>query len=64
MSDQQKDEVVTRQERREQRLDKKKEKMPQHGRGLAQMYKHAVEKRAGQLGEDRDKRKRPGERKD
>ncbi len=42
----QRDEIVTRQERREKRLDKKKERMPQHGRGMAQMYKQAVEKRA------------------
>ena len=42
----QRDEMVTRQERREKRLDKKKERMPQHGRGMAQMYKQAVEKRA------------------
>ncbi len=42
----QREEMVTRQERREQRLDKKKEKMPQHGRGMAHLYKQAVEKRA------------------
>ncbi len=42
----QRDEMVTRQERREKRLDKKREKMPQHGRGMAHMYKQVVEKRA------------------
>ena len=63
MSELQKDEVVTRQERRERRLAKKKEKMPQHGKTLARVYKQAVEKRAGQLPEDKDRRKRTEERK-
>ncbi|MBI2829781.1 MAG: hypothetical protein HYX81_01335 [Chloroflexi bacterium] len=35
----------TRQERREKRLRKKRERMPQHGKGLAQVYKQAVEKK-------------------
>ncbi len=42
----QREEMVTRQERRGLRLDKKKEKMPQHGRGMAHLYKQAVAKRA------------------
>jgi hypothetical protein len=58
LSEQRKDEAVTRQERREQRLNKKKEKMPQHGRGLARVYKQAIEKRIGQLDENKDKAKR------
>ncbi len=35
----------TRQERRERKLRKKKEQIPQHGKGLAKIYKNAVEKR-------------------
>ena len=35
----------TRQERREQRLKKKRERMPQHGRSLVKIYKEAVLKR-------------------
>lgn len=36
----------TRQEKREERLRKKKEKIPQHGKTLGKIYKDAVEKRA------------------
>ena len=35
----------TRQERREKKLKKKREKMPQHGRSLARMYRDAILKR-------------------
>jgi len=35
----------TRQERREKRLKKKQERMPQHGRSLAQLYKDVILKR-------------------
>jgi hypothetical protein len=35
----------TRQERRARKLRKKKERMKQHGKGLAQMYRDVVEKR-------------------
>ncbi|MCD6453406.1 MAG: hypothetical protein J7K77_03875 [Dehalococcoidales bacterium] len=35
----------TRQEHREKRLKKKRERMPQHGRGLARIYKDAILKR-------------------
>lgn len=37
---------VTRQERRQERLERKKKKMPQHGKGLAMIYKHAVQQRS------------------
>ena len=57
------DEIQTRQERREKRLEKKKEKMPQHGRGLSRVYKEAILKRIDQLRGDKDKRKRIEERK-
>lgn len=39
------DEKKTRQERREKRLKKKKERMPQHGRSLVKIYKDAILKR-------------------
>ena len=35
----------TRQERREKKLKKRREKMLQHGRNLAQIYKNAILKR-------------------
>ena len=35
----------TRQERREKKLRKKRERMPQHGKGLARIYVEAVLKR-------------------
>jgi hypothetical protein len=35
----------TRQERREERLRKKREKMPQHGKSLARIYRDAILKR-------------------
>ncbi len=35
----------TRQERREKRLKKKREKLPQHGRSLARIYMDAIRKR-------------------
>ncbi len=37
---------ATRQERREKKLRKKREKMPQHGKTLGQIYKNAVTKKA------------------
>jgi len=40
-----KDDGVTRQEARAEKLRKKKAKMKQHGKGLGQLYKDAVEKR-------------------
>jgi hypothetical protein len=36
----------TRQERRQKQLAKEKAKIPQHGKGLAKVYKDAVAKRA------------------
>ena len=35
----------TRQERRDKKLKKKRERLPQHGRNLAQVYKDAILKR-------------------
>ncbi len=39
----------TRQERREKKLESKRAKMPQHGRGLARMYKEAILKQINKL---------------
>ena len=39
------EEVETKQERREEKLKKKQEKLPQHGRSLAKLYKDAIMKR-------------------
>ena len=36
---------ATRQERRQEKLRKKKERIRQHSKGLAQMYRDAIEKR-------------------
>ncbi|MBI2850075.1 MAG: hypothetical protein HYX80_03420 [Chloroflexi bacterium] len=38
----------TRQERREKKLKKKQERIQKHGKGLATIYKQAVQKRLGQ----------------
>ena len=42
----------TRQERREKKLKKKRERMPQHGRSLAKIYMDAVLKRLKRKKED------------
>ena len=48
------DNEETKQERRERKLRKKRERMAQHGKGLARVYTDAVAKRA--------KRKETGEK--
>jgi hypothetical protein len=40
-----KEEGETKQERRERRLQKKRERIPQHGKSLARVYRDAVLKR-------------------
>ena len=45
----------TRQERREKKLRKKKERIPKHGRSLAQIYKEAIIKRINKLRSDKQK---------
>ena len=47
MSDKQSEE--TRQERREEKLGKKKERMQKHGRNLVRLYKEAILKRINKL---------------
>ena len=39
------EEMETRQERREKKLKKKQEQMPQHGKSLARIYMDAILKR-------------------
>ena len=45
MIDNNREQEETRQERREKKLKKKQERMQQHGKGLAQIYKDAILKR-------------------
>ena len=60
----QKDDIETRQEKREKRLEKKKEKIPQHGKSISRVYKEAISKRIDTLRSNKDKRKRLEEKKD
>ena len=39
------EEIETRQERRQKRLDKKKERIPKHGKNLIKIYRDAILKR-------------------
>ena len=43
------DSTETRQERRAKKVRKKRERMPQHGRGLAKVYMDAILKRLRRL---------------
>ena len=43
------DQGETRQERREKKLQSKRERMRKHGRGLARLYKEAILKRIRKL---------------
>ena len=45
----------TKQERRQRRRKKEKNKIPQHGKGLARIYKDAVSKRAKDTETQKDK---------
>jgi hypothetical protein len=58
------DDIETRQERREKRLENKKEKIPQHGKSISRVYKEAIAKRIDALRSNKDKRKRLEEKKD
>ena len=49
--------VETRQERREKKLQKKRERIQQHGKGLARLYKEAILKQINKLRSDKEKRK-------
>ncbi len=42
------DSEKTRQEKRAEKLRKKRAKMKQHGKGLGQMYRDAITKRKGE----------------
>jgi len=41
--------IETRQEHREKKLQKKREKMPQHGKNLAKIYMNAILKQLKRL---------------
>ena len=45
----------TRQERREKKLDKKKERIAKHGKNLAHLYKEAIRKRIANLRNKKEK---------
>ena len=47
--------VGTRQERREEKLRKKRERIPQHGRSLTRVYKEAILKRIDYLRKKKQK---------
>jgi hypothetical protein len=47
----------TRQQKRARKLRKKKERMKQHGKGLAKMYRDAIEKRGKRNPVDKRKKK-------
>ena len=49
------DDVETRQERREQKLKKKRERIRKHGRNLAHIYKEVILKRINRLRADKQK---------
>jgi hypothetical protein len=48
----------TRQERREKKLKKKRERIPQHGKSFVRVYKEAILKRINKLRSDKEKGKR------
>ena len=45
----------TRQERRERKLESKREQVRKHGRSLARIYKEAIMKRINKLRKDKEK---------
>ena len=49
------DQPETKQERRERKLRKKRERILQHGKGLAQIYKEAIIKRISYLRKENQK---------
>ena len=49
------DRTETRQERREEKLQKKRERIPQHGKGLVRIYKEAILKRINKLRDEKQK---------
>ena len=54
MNDEQND-IETRQERRERKLDKKREQVRKHGKTLAHIYKEAILKQINKLRADKQK---------
>jgi len=54
MNSEPENEPQTRQERREQKLKKKRERIPQHGKNLAKTYLDAIMKRLKKNKSDRE----------
>jgi len=50
----------TRQERREKKLEAKRERQPQHGKSVVRVYKEAILKRINRLRKDKHKRQVDG----
>jgi len=55
MDRKQSDSSGTRQEKREEKLQKKRERMQKHGRGFVRSYKEAITKRINRLRKDKQK---------
>ena len=49
------DQLETKQERRDKKLQKKRERVPQHGKNLARVYKEAILKRIKHLRKEKQK---------
>ena len=55
MDNKQSDDTGTRQEKREEKLQKKRERIQKHGRGFVRSYKEAITKRINKLRKDKQK---------
>jgi len=55
MDRKQSDSSGTRQEKREEKLQKKRERMQKHSRGFVRSYKEAITKRINRLRKDKQK---------
>ncbi len=51
------DDGGTRQEKREKKLESKREKIPKHGKSLGRVYTEAIAKRINKLRSDKEKGK-------
>ena len=49
------DHAETKQERREKKLEAKRERIPKHGKSLARVYKEAIFKRINHLRKEKQK---------
>ena len=55
MDNKQSDDTGTRQEKREEKLQKKRERIQKHGRGFVRSYKEVITKRINKLRKDKQK---------